>query len=1237
MPDKYRIDGQYRILNNDVTDSVISKKLADLDQQNSAPDKARGLYNIKKTAAMIDGDAFSLSNAEAQKVVEALEGWQASLLKSYKPITRALQTAFVSGMRVNRVFNQVSANKKYNDYPVAIGSRFYNQRNVKVYYKIQAEDDGVTYPIIEDVTDDYGFSQINFSPEKSGNYKIFASTDKKDLEGNINLSSPKLAIGKLEMLSDAPTIAIDIAGLLHQYGLEKSREITSKLHAAGYNLIGITPFNDLHAQDRLSALVEDAGMPFVKIVHNSFWISDYYETDRGRQEFLGEYVKYLSSIRGIPIVAGIGFSDVTKKGFEIAGLESENIFVPEKATKYGKKYSGPDEAWQNNLLQHFLSEDNLTNYKLKVGQMVASRDSSDYRERMSYIISKATATKYTDGNYFTYVRDNSPKADHNHAAFFTYCDFIKRASPASPLLMETYAWHSDEEGLTIALYLADKAFQSKRIWDLKILQRLDQIRLLAENEGEKILASRIASIKDKLANLSTAELNPGWRRLADNYVKILKAVDSLPNEPMVNERKRLWRKREALYYDLKNRLEQLKLYGAKRDLKKEAMADLEAVLKDVSTPAVKSALQNLLKVSADTPRSQVYILADKTAVLEFPAPAGYHNGLLALEIMEKSGVYVTVPPLTFGFADAKGIVDPQYLKHAPVDQLIPAKHSKYAVMKIRMDDGSYEWVALGGGRFPGTKMMGSRNYQRDGIPSNILRFLGQGVRNFEDDTYLLKGPVVAEIFDKVMNGIKKIRPYAAIKDGNEIIFSNDRPPKAVVAGENRMWPVQRWPWEGVSPADMIWHMISNNSVDGKEMTIINGFNLDRRWEAQLKHFLFAGSAGAAEKINKKIKFYTGGIGLVGDMVDKPKTEKLVQLALWLREARKEAVKRGDSSYEDKIDLYIIKARQYDPATGKRLDPIEADNQQIHNRIYLLEGANKSNSFAMVGNQNVDVMSIKDQENADVIWGPGVDQVRERIAELHSMAIHLNEIPGVVVPKADGKYLDKGELYDLVWNHITKMSPGHNMTSPTSLKFFDAFKSIAGTFLSNWWERFLDQPDSYGANIHYMPTLIGNGGFSLYNRLDVDFDLAKNYGLRNFVQLLIGAAVIGNDYAGLNFGVGFDSLIAEPKKERESFTARYVSLDMKLSLLFSTDGKDVAGSFNLGTTPVTLAFHPGGGKTEIALKPIELGLMTHFGSLKENLAWPETGLFLGAQFDVRWRNLPDVRDGDAYKAIHPEDE
>ena len=1234
----YRIDGQYRLLNFHIEDSKLSKKVADLAEKHSAPQEQRGFYNMKRAASILEGDRFSIVDDEARHVVNAWSGWDGKRVQSGRPVLRQLQAAYISGKRVNRLFNQVAALKKHHDYAVPLRGRFYNQRNVRVFYRIVPEgSSGADFPIIEDETDDFGFSRIDFFPPHHGRYQFFASTDRRDVEGVINYDSPKVAVGTLTVLPDRPSIAIDIVGLLDQYGFDQAKQFLTKLHRAGYNPIGITPYDDIHSQDRFSALLNEGELSFIPVVHNSFWISDYYETDRGRQEFFGEYLKHMMAVRGVPLVAGVGFSKVVRKGFEIAGFNKQDILVPENAPLYGKERKNVGEAWLGRFLHHLLKEQNIGRYQADVQSMVRQRDSDDYRVRMSWLLNKATASKFTDGNHFSYIRDNSPVRDHNRAAFYAYCDYIKRASVRGPVLIETYATQSDEEGLTIALLLADKAYQSKRHWDRIVSRRLQQLISRVRAEGDGRLADRLAEFRTQLWSLGQLEFDPRWGDLADRYQYLLSRVDNLPaNLSMRAERTRLWGMRKRVFHEVKDRLVQLKRHHDNHDAQQIVIGLLEGVVGDwsaVSSESINAGLRELLAYVKQTPRVPIYYLADKTSLYEQSTPAGYHNGRMALEIMRLSGVSVTVAPDDFGYQDREGVIDSLYYRREPFTQLIPCKHTKFAVLRVKRDDGEYEWIALGGGRYPGTKMMGSLNYHRYARPSHLARFMGQGVRNFEDDTYVLKGPVVADIYQLIVDGIRRIRPISEFRDYRALVLPADHPPREAKAGHNRIWVTHRWPWEGVSPADVIWHMIWSKSPHVSELTIVNGFNLDKRWEAQLKHLMFAGRAGSEQKAPKKINIYTGGIGFIGGMIDKPKADKLAQMILWMRRARQEGMERGYKNYQDQVNIYIVKAREFDQRSGRRIDKLKASNQQTHNRIYLLSGLDRRNDVALVGNQNLDAMSIKDREDAEIVWGPAVEQVRERIAELHQKATYLNGIPGLVVPKADGKYLTAGQVYDFIIEQLTRMSPGHHLTSPSSRTLFEAMGNMAGVVLRTWSPKFAAQPGALGMDLLYTPTLLGKEGFSNYHRLDINLDLAKHYGARSYCQLLLGAAIIREEYAGINMGLGFDSIVSELRKEWEPFTARWIGVDLLGSVLIPLKDQGVAGSLRLGITPLSLAFRPSFSRWEVSFRPVQLGLLTHFGGRYD---WPTTGLFLGAQLDVRWRDLPPIRDGDLYEALHPED-
>lgn len=1236
----FRIDGQLRHISFNLTDEGLARKIADLFT-NTSPERYRGLYNMLRAASILEGDRFSLNDSEAGKFWKALSGLDGKATGLNKlPAVRGLQTAYISGKQAGRVFNQVAVAKKHQDYSIPIKAHFYGQKDTKVYFRIVSnpppprgegakDSPAADSWFTEGVTDKFGISRIDFFPPLPGHYQIFASTKKEDIEGVINYNSPQIATGTLTVITDRPTIAIDIVGLIHHYGFKTAAAFLKELHQNGYQLIGVTPYDDLHAQDRLSALLTEGGLSFVTMLHNSFRISDYYETDRGRAEFLAEYLKHMVAIRGVPLVAAVGLSQIAGKGFEFSGLfDPQDILVPEGVTLYGKEPLLLNKSSLTPILNHLLK--NTERYQELVNTMAEGRNSDNYHDRMSWLMSKATATKFTDGNYFSYIRDEGPRPDHNQAAFEAFCNYIEKTGARGQILFETYAWHSDEQGLTIAMLLAEKAGQAKAEWDKSVVQQLDQLIDLAKAEGNYKLADRLGKIRKRLHLLGQADLagKPKWGKMANLYRKLIKKAIGHPGD------KKLLEKRKKLFHIVTQQIEKLKVAGPAPDIQKIAIDKIKKLKAgQINTSDIADGLEKLSTYVEKTPRVPIYLLVDKTALFQFAAPAGLHDGLLALEILKKSGAWLTVVPLDYGYIDKDGVVDPLYFRREPMDQIVPCKHIKLAVFQTETDGDKYKWVALGGGRFPGTKMMGSLAYRRSKEPHYLADFVGQSSGNFTDDTWVVEGEVVADIDKAIRYGIYNNRPVSEVKDKRMFIPPPESPPRQITAGDNRMWAILRHPWKGASTADVFWHMLWNNSPNGAQFTVVNGYSLHDHWMAEIKHLLFGGSAGASKKIDKKINIYTGGMKFVNDMLDRLKVEKLTQIVMWSRKLRKQAAAEGDTNFQDPINIYLIKAREFDPQTGRLIPPLMASNQQVHNRIYLLTGSKGEESkeectFAATGNWNIDPMSKKDDEDLELFSeGTAVDQVKERVAEFKEQSVHVNAIPGITTPRADGSYMTEDEVYDFIFDQLNMNNPGRDSDSPTSQSFSTAFGRITSTALGVWWRKLFEQPTAIGVDTVYTPALLSGGGFENYQRLDVNIDLAKYYGMKMYYQILFGAAYIDQKYAGINLGLGVDSVISTPYQEWNNFAARWLGFDMTGSVLFSLKDTDVAGSIRIGATPMTLAIRPSWSKWEISLRPLQFGLLTH---LADEASFPSAGLFIGSQLDIRWRNMPPLRDGDLYE-------
>lgn len=1217
----FRVDKQFRAVEFHLKDPTLARKITRLFVKVS-PEEYRGLYNMLKAAASLDKDRFSLDDREALIFWGALTDFQKGVKNSQRLFFQQLISAYETGRRANRVFNQVSALKKYWDYSCPIKARFLDQKNTKVYYRIVKENTP-DFPVIEGITDKFGWSRIDFFPPEVGEYRVYASTNKDDLSGEVNLDSPALAVGTLSVLPDKPTVVLDIVGLFHHYNFETAVTFLKRIEAAGYQIIGITPHDDLHEQDRLKALLGDSCLTSVSIVHNDFRLSDYFETDRGMQEYLAEYVKQMYGVRGIPVVAAVAFSNVAARGFELSAVFGpRDVLAPTGVSEYGKEplFLGEDALEQ--IYKYLSDEKTIEKYSQKIDSDVALRDNVDYKERISWLLNGALASRYTDGNHFSYIRDESKRGDHGNASFEGYCDHIERTGNRGTILFETYAWHSDEEGLTIAMLLADKAYRAKAEWDKIILEKIGALLNNAKEEGSPEIASALQGLIAGIERIDREESkdNPKWGELAVIYRRLIKKLIEKPGDKLLAE------EREGIFEEVERRFKDLKAPDA--DVQQMLVDRLQKLAEERGVdPILKKGIEEVAQFVKTLPRVPVYCLVDKTAFFQFPAPAGIHDGKMALEILKKSGVWLTVVRRDFAYRENGEVVDPLYYRREPFSQVIPCKHTKLAVFELMDEDGKSEWVALGGGRFPGTKMMGPLGYRRRRPPGPLTDALGQSSGNFEDDTYALKGPIVADIYKLILESIDRNRPLQGYGSSFEYIRPLAFPPYDIKAGDNRMWLVHRFPWEGVSPAAAIGHMIWNNSSEAGELTIVNGYNLDDRWLAELKHLIYGGSVGVSEKNRKKVNIYTGGMKFVRDMLDTQKTKQLVQLILWMREARRETLAENGAGVDDQVKVYIIKAREYNEDNGEPVDPLISSNQQVHNRIYLLDGGDKESSYGFTGNQNVDVMSLKDDEDVEILWGPAVEEMKKRVLELKEKSVCINDIPGAVFPREDGSYMTEKEVYQCIFKHLNMNRPGQDDMSPTRQAFLGAFGRTIKTVLGEVGPKFLDQPTAVGADVSYVPVLINRKGLQEYNRFDVNLDIAKYYGMKKYFQLLFGACYLNDRATGINFGVGVDSIVSPARREWDRFSARWLGLDLVGSLLFLGDVSKVAGTLRLAATPVTMSFRREWDRWEFDWSPVQVGLMAHFG---DKMGLAAANLLLVTQFSIRKRRISPVRDGDFYQ-------
>ncbi len=1195
----FKIDGQFRQLDFKITDPKVLKEVKSLISQAKSDDQQRAIYNMLRSASIVDGDRFTLQDNEAALF---LKSWKT---KSVAPLKFVSQT----GGRVNRVYNQVGVLKKHWDFSIPVEASFFGQPNKKVYFKIDH------YPIIEAVTDRYGRARVEFFPEIKGVHQVYASTKKEDLTSEIKFTSPQLAMGKLNILEDKPTIAVDIVGLVDNFGLETSIGYLDILKSYGYQLVGITPYDDLHAQDRLDALF-NSNEHLISVVHNSFRLSDYFETDLGRQEFLAEYLKHMAAIRGIPLVAGVGFSKVVGEAFKLSGLfDPQDILIPDWATPFGKGGPFPATDKITPLLFHFESEQNLTRFKDKVGSIVAKRDSDIYKERMSWLISTATATPYTDGNDFAYFLDHKNK-NHNNAAFEAFINAIRATGARGALFLETYAWHSDEQGLTLAMLIADKAFKAKFMWNRRVLKLIDAAITETTNptDKEKLQAFRkslMAVDKDDHSK------NPKWRLLINRYIHLIKESTKKPGN------KEIYEKRKALFQMVKARAHKYKTITSQTDIQQILLQGLETLDQKDGMATAK-----LLAYVNETPRVPIYLVLDKTTLFEYAAASGYHDGRIAMDIFEQSGLWMTVVPTTYGYKDKDGVVDPLYHRYQPFNQLIPCKHTKFAVFQ---HGKTKEWFGLGGGRHPGTKMFGPSNYKRHRTSHFLEDLFGRATGNFEDDTFFVQGPAVHQMAQSILTSMTNNFKISARPDTRKLMMPSQLPSKTNGKGDNRIWTVVRYPWKGISTAAMLWHAIWNNAPEAKELTIVNSYSMHPKWEAELKHLLLGGSAGVSQKTGRKITYITGGNKFVVDSLDKFKTTKIVQLIQWLRELRDKSPDGKSDSYEDPIQFHIVKRVETDPRTGKTVPLIKTNNQQIHNKIYIVSGDNEEDDFAFVGNLNLDDMSFKDKEDIEVVWGPATTDIQGRANELKGKSVHINAIPGVTKPRSDGTYLSEEDVYNIVFEQLVMEEAGKHLDTPSSLSLLTAIGRMGGTVISLLSTKIANQPTAYGLGLNYIPTVVAGDGFENYHRLDVNLDFAKYYGMHYYFDLLIGASMITSgadgdhiDAAGLNLGLSIDSLFATPRKQWDSFDARFLGVDLSGSLLFMTDSGDVGGSFRLGVTPVSFSFRKPWSRWEATFQPVQLGLMSHFG---DSLPWPGASFFLGSNLTFRYRDLPPLRDGD----------
>lgn len=1204
-----QIDGQYHILNIHVKNERLFARLEELSDSHSEPDKKRRFANMQMAAACLEGDCLNLNGNEAKKLVDAWSGnWNGITITAKNPVLRGLQSAYITGTK-NRIFNVITTLRKYSEeQPVAVRAKFYRKKNVKIFFRIIKEgakrkDLGVT----EGRTDSYGVARRNFNPAELGKYRVYASTVRKDVEGDLSKVFDRVAVGQIEVVSDKPTIAIDVQGLIDKYGLEKSKDFLRQLSVnQTYNLVGITPYNDLHAQNRLKSLLHENGLDIVLLVHNSFRISDYYDTEMGRQEYLGEYVKRLASQHGLLVVAGIGFDEYTGNGFRIADPKGKEIdvFVPGKVKWKRRMKHIRNGGNLSEILSHFSEAKSIKRYQKISADNEALRNSDDYLERISWQISKLTGSGYTDGNHIEHIRDKSSKRDDNRAALYKWIDFIKSVPPGGQIVSQQFAWYSSEEGFMLAMSVADSAYRSKKFWDNNLRQKLSRLIEHAEKNGSFSDATRLREVRDRLTYIAGQDINPEYGKLVDKYISLFKKMDRLPDKPLGEIRAHFMKQREELLFQLKRKLKRQYELGLMVDVRTIAESRIANTISEISNGILAKELKSVLKYVKETPRVPIYVLPDKTSLVEYPAASGYHNGKLALSIMAISGAYVTVTNMDFGMRDKDGELDSLYHRRNPLAQVAVTKHAKTFVMEVEKN-GKREWLSIGGARLPISKSFGKTHHRKKEPINEIQKLTGVPTRHFEDESYILRGPAVAELYKYTVEDIKRMRPVAEVSDDFKLVFPKKGPPTNIKAGDNRVWTLKRWPFEGVSPLSPIEYLLERNAAEKSELDIVCGFDIDKKWMAQLEQLISAGYVGT-------INYYTAANDFLMDSVDTKKAQMLTKLATLAKEKK------------IKINLYIVKAQQRDPQTGLKVSPEAADSIQLHSRFYLLRKKDEKKWIAVIGNGNLDEQSLKDQENSEVVIGPATKQLKWRLDEFRSRSICLNNVPGIVKPDAKGKYWSPEKVYNYIWKHFSKKSRGNDPMSPTSLSYWDALTGILGTFLGQIWDR-IEKHDSYSARIDYTPTVIGGNGFNNYHGWSAAYRQGK-YLFGMDAGLYIGFAGIGKDFLGINAGLEVDGLIVDMYGDRKPVDQKYLGLDIGFGFVISMKDALPVGFFDLKISPFNISFHANDGRTEITWKILQAGLRTHWGYLPRGI--PETGFVIGTTLSFSTRpNLPLIRNGE----------
>jgi hypothetical protein len=816
----------------------------------------------------------------------------------------------------------------------------------------------------------------------------------------------------------------------------------------------------------------------------------------------------------------------------------------------------------------------------------------------------------------------SAKRDDNRATFYTWLEKLKSVPPGGKIVGQQFAWNSSEEGLMVAMAVSDSAYRSKRFWDSNLRKRFNIIIGHAEVAGRTALASKLKRLRDRLAYLANRDPDPEYGKLVEKYTALMKRMDKLPDQPLKKVRAQFKKQREYLFFQLKKKVESQYYMGPVIDIRTVAENEIRKleseVAGEVAGSSIASQLKGLIKYVEKTSRVPIYLLPDKTVLVEYPEAGGYNNGKFSMAMMIMSGAYVTVTNMDFGVRDKDGAIDPSYQRHNPLGRVAVTKHSKTFVLEV-VENGKREWIALGGARLPTSKSMGRTNFRRKDSLNAIQKLSGVPTRSFEDESFILKGPAVADIYRYTIEDIKRMRPVAEISDSLKLVFPKESPPTDVKPGKDRIWALRRWPFEGSSAFDPIWYMLEKNSPEARELDIICGFDIDKKWMAHIEQMLAAGSVGGGETPRKKINYYTSANDFFTDSIDGKKAKMLAKLAIKARLARQKA--GGQLGYEDQLNLYIVKALQFDPKTGRRLAPEKADSVQLHSRYYLLRGGDKKNWVGVTGGVNLDEQSLKDHENSEVVMGPDLEQLKWRTDEFTERSIYLNAVPGIVKPDANGNYWSEKKIEKFIWKHFSMKSKGNDLMAPTSLSFWDALTNIIGTFVGLIWDR-IEKNDSYGMRVDYTPTLVDEHGFNKYHAWSAAYIQSKYlYGIN--AGLYLGVAGIGKDFVGVNAGLEVDGLIADPWGERKTVDPRFLGLDLGLGLLFSTKNGKPIGFFDLKVSPVNLAFHANQGRTEIIWKPVQLGLRTHWGYRPSNI--PETGFLLGTTLTFSSKpNVPRIR-------------